>query len=272
MKQKNKFILLLSLGFVLLFSSTSSIMTAQYSSHFSTSEEPIVFAEYITATWCPQCPIASETLNDLHQEYDSFYYVTLVVDENEASQKRSRQFTNYAVPSVYFDGGYGQHIGNSGSLYDIYTNKIEESVQRTDRKSIVINGGVEIKDENNVQLSITVTNMEQKTYIGKIRTYITEKESRWYDTDQKPYHFSLIDFAINEKIILKKGETQTIETQWNPVETSTGQSYPDLSMDNLFIITSVSHWKPQFRSGFIQFPYLQFYFARFTDSVLTLEP
>ena len=32
----------------------------------STAEEEIVFIEYITTTWCPQCPVASETVYDLY--------------------------------------------------------------------------------------------------------------------------------------------------------------------------------------------------------------
>lgn len=45
----------------------------------STAEEEIVFAEYATATWCPQCPVASETLYDSYMNDNTpFYYVSLV--------------------------------------------------------------------------------------------------------------------------------------------------------------------------------------------------
>ncbi|MDG6217987.1 MAG: hypothetical protein QCI00_00910 [Candidatus Thermoplasmatota archaeon] len=271
MKQKNKIIIFL-FSIIALSSSASSVINVQTTSFPLTVEEPIVFAEYITTTWCPQCPIASQTLYELYQDLDSFYYVTLIVDKNELAQKRSRQFTNYAVPSVYFDGGYRQYIGNSGQLYDEYTNQIETSRQRTNRNPVILTGKMETTGEQQITLNISVTNTGQQAYIGRIRTYITEKESHWSDYDQNPYHFSLIDFALDQPIFIKKGETQTFETQWDYIETSTDQSNYNISIDNLFIITSISHWKPHFRSGFMLFPYLQFYLARFFDTVLILEP
>lgn len=271
MTQKNKIILIL-FSIVFLSSSASSVMTVQNTSYPLTVDNPVVFAEYITTTWCPQCPIASQTLNELYQDLDSFYYVTLVVDKNELAQKRSRQFTNYAVPSVYFDGGYHQYIGSSGELYVEYTNRIETSRNRTNRNPVLMTGEMETIGEQKLNLRISVTNTRQQAYVGRIRTYITEKESYWSDYDQNPYHFSLIDFAIDQNIFIKKGETQTFETKWDNIETSTSQPYTNISIDDLFIITSISHWKPHFRSGFIQFPYIQFYLARFTDAVLILEP
>lgn len=273
MKMKHKKIIIFALFSCFLFaSSVSSTMITTNSITDSIIQEDTVFIEYATATWCPECPIASETLYELQSNDSQFYYVTLVVDTNQAGNQRSSDYTNYAIPSVYFDGGYQQYIGGGESLTAEYTSLIEETLQRSNRKNIQMTGEIEVVNDNQLMLSIDVTNADQRPYFGTIRTYITEKESRWNDFDGNPYHYGLLDFAIDQSIQIKKGETITIETQWNPNDTSTGESFPDVSTDNLQIFTTVSHWIPHFRTGFFQFPYLQLYFAHYTDQVLSLEP
>lgn len=257
-------------GFLCL-SSTSSMINSIDSSKNTKNENPMVFAEYATATWCPQCPNASETLFDLQSEDSSFSYVTLVVDKNQVAQKRSRDFTNYAIPSVYFDGGYVQYIGSNESLESIYSSFINECKQRTNRNQLSMAGNLSILEDNSIQISIDITNDGKQTYFGKIKTYITLKESQWNDYDGNKYHFSLIDFALNQNILIKKGETKTVESTWNPANKDLNQSSMNISQENIKIYTSVFHWTPHLRFGFIKFPYIQFYFAHYTDQVLSME-
>lgn len=234
------------------------------------NEEQIVFAEYATTTWCPQCPQASQKLYELYNQDPSFYYVTLVVDKNTAAQERSRDYTNYAIPSVYFDGGYEQFIGNSEALLDIYTDLVETCRERSNRKNLDMTGSISISNEENVIISIDVTNNGNLPYIGRLRTYVTEEESQWKDNASNPYHFTLIDFAIDETIIIKKGETITIETEWN-INEDLPEAITNISTDNLRIFASVFHWIPHFRSGFMQFPYLQLYFAHYADEAIVID-
>ncbi|MBS3748857.1 MAG: glutaredoxin [Candidatus Thermoplasmatota archaeon] len=268
-----KHIIILTIFTIILVSFISSASFPKDKSIIrSTVEEEIVFIEYTTATWCPQCPGASETLYNLNTKDISFYYISLVVDMNPAAQQRSQEYTNYAIPSVYFDGGYIHHIGSNGVLSDIYSSSIDESSQRSNRKPVNLTGSVEINDEQNMNLIINITNTGNQQYTGRIRSYITEKESRWNDADGNPYHFALLDFALNKQIRIKKGETITLKTQWNPQDTSFEDPITNVNPNNLMIFTTVSHWIPHFRSGFIQFPYLQFYFAHYIDQVVLTIP
>ncbi|MBS3778730.1 MAG: hypothetical protein KGY50_05525 [Candidatus Thermoplasmatota archaeon] len=271
---KHKKIIIFALFSCFLFASSvsSTVNTTNSTTTHFLNQNQAVFIEYATATWCPECPIASQTLYDLQSNHSSFYYVTLVVDTNQAGNQRSSDYTNYAIPSVYFDGGYRQYIGGGESLSSEYTSLIEETLQRPNRKNIQITGDVIVLNDNKLMLSIDLTNEDKRPYFGTIRTYITEKESRWNDFDENPYHYGLLDFAIDQPIQIKKEETVTIETQWDPTDTSTGESFSDVSTNNLQIFTTVSHWIPHFRTGYFQFPYLQLYFAYYTDQVLSLEP
>jgi hypothetical protein len=246
--------------------------TDDLENNISFDEKQKIFVEYATTTWCPQCPIASNTLYELYSNLSSFFYVTLVLDKNEAANQRERAFTNYVIPSVYFDGGYVQNIGNEEPLDIIYANKINECLQRSNRNNVQMNGTVNIVNNDTFQISLEITFLDQQFYFGKLRTYITEEKSRWNDNDGNPYHFSLIDFATDQIIQIKKGETVTIETEWDPNHTSSNELLSNISTDNIKIYSTISHWVPHFRTGFIQFPYIQLYFAHYIDEVLQLEP
>src|SRR6056297_304083 len=116
-----------------------------------------------------------------------------------------------------------------------------------------------------MNLIIKVTNTGNQKYTGKIRSYVVEKESRWNDNDKNPYHFAFLDFSLNKQIRIKKGETITLKTQWNTPDTLCEDPITNGNPDNLMIFTTVSQWIPYFRSGFIQLPYVQFYFAHYID-------
>jgi hypothetical protein len=62
-----KHIIILTIFTMILVSFISSASFPKDNSIIrSTVEEEIVFIDYITATWCPQCPGASETVYDLY--------------------------------------------------------------------------------------------------------------------------------------------------------------------------------------------------------------
>jgi len=264
-------IIILSVLIICLFiiPSVSSILTIN-SDQQRMNGEGIIFAEYATTTWCPQCPEASQQLYELYLQDPSFQYVTLVVDKNSVAQERSRDFTNYAIPSVYFDGGYVQFIGTSESLLDIYSNLVQECREQSNKKNLEMIGSFDVMNEDTLKISINVTNNENKLYFGRLRTYITEEESRWNDNASNPYHFGLIDFALDETLWIKKGDTITLETEWSFNEENLGE-IGNVSIDNIRIFASVFHWIPHFRSGFMQFPYLQLYFAHYIDKALIIK-
>ncbi|HEC89545.1 MAG TPA: thioredoxin family protein, partial [Thermoplasmatales archaeon] len=82
-----------------------------------------VFAEYVTATWCPACPVASQALYNLYEVGETqFYFVSIVYDVNPVAKERSKQFFTVAVPTTYFDGGDKNMVGNVGGNVDMTAN------------------------------------------------------------------------------------------------------------------------------------------------------
>ena len=94
-----------------------------------------VFAEECTATWCSNCPTASEALYNVYQSDDyPFYYVALVDDMNSIADKRNSDysfglFKIIAFPTVYFDGGDINRVGRGSTVEETeneYRTLIEE--------------------------------------------------------------------------------------------------------------------------------------------------
>jgi len=89
-----------------------------------------VFAEEATATWCPACPAAAEALNTIYESEDyPFYFVSLVLDQNNIAQQRGSDYNVYGIPVTFFDGGYQVYIGNF-NVENEYRNKIESCGER----------------------------------------------------------------------------------------------------------------------------------------------
>ena len=46
--------------------------------------------------------------------------------------------------------------------------------------------------------------MNNNIYIGHLRIYIAEIESRWNDAGGNPYHYAALDIAMDKNLLLKK--------------------------------------------------------------------
>jgi hypothetical protein len=136
-----------------------------------------VLAEYGTTTSCPHCPPVSGYLFSIYESGYDFYFVSLVANMNSAANTRCNELGISGVPDVHFDGGYTNLLGNQGSNTP-YINAINTCGARS-VSDIGLDIGLVWNGNNEVSVTVNVTNNEGTTYNGHLHAYVTEKESRW---------------------------------------------------------------------------------------------
>ena len=239
-----------------------------------------VFAEETTATWCPNCPMAAEALYNIYQsgEYD-FYYVALVDDMNPIAKARNIEFTFlskvYAFPTVYFDGGDANFVGRGSSVFATeaeYRPLIEQVGQRTPKQPLTLETSATWDGNAQITITITATNEGSLPYLGILRSYVTEIISRWIDNDGNPYHYALLDYAINQYVLLMPNKPKTFSVNFDGNADHQGQTYEDITQENIQIVTTLSNWIPHFRTGYESTQYNQYYFARYVDQTNATIP
>ena len=189
-----------------------------------------VLAEEGTATWCPYCSPVAGYLHTLYNsgEYD-FYYVALVYDKNGKAAQRCDDLGLTGFPTVFFDGGYTKVIGDQG-LQPI-KKAIENSGKRHTR-DVVVDVKSRYLGNYQMEVSVEVINNEAITYKGRVRVYVTEHVSRWNTNNGDPYHFALLDFAVNEDVIISSGSSFEKTVVWN------GENY-GIDPENIAIIGAI---------------------------------
>jgi hypothetical protein len=234
----------------------------------------MVFAEYATTTWCPNCPPASEGLFDVYNssEYD-FHYVTLVSDVNPNAQTRSWQgYFNMAIPSVYVDGGYSNLIGSAGSsTASVYSGMIEESGLR-DVSDVDLETSVSWEGNAKMTITVTVTNNQNSVYIGFLKTYVTEIVSRWNDYSGAPYHYAFLDFAMNNIFFLGPQQSKTMIAEWDGTSDHNGITFEDITQDNIKVVSSLFHWLPHLKTGYESEEVTQRFLAFYVDETSASVP
>ena len=240
-----------------------------------------VFAEQFTTTWCPNCPTAAEALDNIYQSGDyPFYYVALVNDMNPIAKQRNRAYAFglikiYGYPSVYFDGGDTNMIGRYSNVQQTeneYRTLIQQEGQRTPRQPITLESDVAWDGNAKITITVTATNEGNFFYFGKLRAYITEIESRWLDSGDRPYDLGFLDFAINRFIFLFPNKPKTITVTWDGNADHQGQTFGDITADNIMVISTISHWFPHHRIAHISEELTQRYFAFYVDQTTAANP
>ncbi len=216
-----------------------------------------VFAEYGTTTTCPFCPPTSESLFNISQsgEYP-FYYVSLVANVNYDAGTRLTFLQARAVPVVYYDGGETNIVGAYNE--SVYSSMIEEMGSRPVKRNLEVNVNVAWLGSAKIKVNVEIKNNDNAFYFGILKAYVTEIESRWLDIDGFPYHYALLDFAINRPILLLPGQTKIISKVWDGNIKRNGEVFNDVSEDNIMVISTVSHWLPKIREGYKEKTYLAF--------------
>ena len=243
----------------------------------SSTDTNTVFVEETTATWCPNCPVAAEALYNVYQSSNhSFYYVALVDDKNILAKERNLDycfgiFKIRAFPTVYFDGGYINKVGEEINVEQTES-AIEQAEQRTTRKLITMESSVTWNDNAKLTVSLTITNQGDSIYLGKIRSYVTEIESRWIDYLGNPYHFGFLDYALNKVIFLMPGESKTLTGIFDGTSNHGNQTFSDITSDNIMVISTISNFVPHYGVGYESEKYTQRYFAFYVDQTIAATP
>ena len=240
-----------------------------------------VFVEEGTATWCTNCPYVAEALYSIYQSGDyPFYFVALVQDMNSLAKDRMKDyilnlFKVYVFPTVYFDGGDKNMVGRGNTVEeteDAYRQIIEEVGAREVTRPITLETQVTWLGDAQITVNVDVTNDGNFFYFGKIRSYITEIESRWINFDGNPYHFGFLDFAIDKPILLFPGQTKEFSVTWDGTEIHGNQTFGDITEDNIMVISTISHWIPNHRIGYESDEYTQHYLAHYVDQATSAIP
>ena len=221
-----------------------------------------VLAEYGGITRCPYCPAASELLYRLYtsSEYQ-FYYITFVIDKNSAAKRRMVWgYLDRFVPTTYFDGGYMISLGSNETEY---RNAIEKCGARDVHD---INMEMTAKwEEGKIIINLCIENLEKRPYLGWLRVYVTEKESRWQDYNGNSFHFALIDFASNKPVFLFGNKNKNISIEWTP-------NMEGIESNNIMIIAAVSNIFPHLKKNPWDRPKPVTFLAFYVDQVTAVEP
>ena len=207
-----------------------------------------VFAEDGTETNCHFCHYAREALDAIYTSNDyPFYYVCLVTDRNTIAMDRINEFNLAGYPSVYFDGGNLIEIGGFPDNEHTYRTAIETTGTRP---VSAIDLQLNATWLGNATLSITTTlnNNASSTYTGHIHVYVTEVESSmgWLDTEDHPYSFPLLDYAINQNISVAGTSEWTDTRTWNGHEHTDGygHDFGSIQYGNIEVIAVVYNAQP----------------------------
>lgn len=186
-----------------------------------------VFIEEGTGTWCHNCP---EVANILHELYESgkynFYYVSLIEDKNsEAKTRLEDDYNIYGYPSVYIDGGYDLILGaKEKSVF-------EESLSRAQKREVpalYFNVTAQLYEDNKkTNISIEIINYEDYSYNGRLKLYLTERNSVQYYGGQGVYHFGLMEIIYDEEINISSKEEKNIDQIYD---------FSEFDVDNLMVI------------------------------------
>lgn len=276
-----KYILLGIIATLLITPTVTAIKFPETSQQTAKDFTHTVFAEECTATWCPNCPYAMEALFNIYQSGDyPFYYVSLVDDMNPIAKQRNKEYSFgfvkiYAFPTVYFDGGDTNFIGRENTVpltEDQYRTLIEQEGARTPTHSIIMNSSVTWEGNAKLTISITIQNQGSRPYFGKCRSYVTEIVSRWNNNVGDPYHFALLDYAVNKYVFLLPKTTKVVQGTFDGNANHGNQTFQDITQDNIMVISALFNWLPHYRAGYQGSQYNQKYFAHFVDQTTAATP
>jgi thiol-disulfide isomerase/thioredoxin len=262
----------------------STVNAIAYNEKIQTTSEDFthtVLVEECTATWCPNCPYAAEALYSIYQSGDyPFYYVALVNDMDSVANERNREYSFgfvkvFAFPTIYVDGGDTNFVGreNTAELTEAqYRQLIEQEGARTPKQPINMTSSVSWDGDAKLTISITIKNEGNLPYFGKCRSYVTEIVSRWNNNFGDPYHFALLDYAVNKYVLLMPKVTKTIIGTFDGTANHGNQTFGDITQDNIMVISALFNWQPHYRTGYQSGQYNQKYFAHFVDQATAATP
>jgi len=200
-----------------------------------------VLVEYLSNTTFK----TSVTSDQLYSLYSSgkynFQYVTLVTDKTKIAEKRAQELGLQSYPAVYFDGGYRIVLGQQSSDQSYIDAIIESSLRKTEDIEIQIDGfWIECPCHKDIAGEISVINNKNARYRGRLILSIVEINSRWEDSDGRPYDYAVLDYILDEEISIEKAPLGIYRTEY--FWYAAGAGYPYLGSSdspNLLLVATV---------------------------------
>ena len=220
-----------------------------------------VMAELGAVSWCPHCPPASEKMYNLSKSGKyNFYYVTLVYDKNPIAQDRGKWLNDVYIPMLYIDGGY--------KVVDDVSNFESEiaNAEKRDVHNISISVSAEWAGNGKIKVDVYLKNNEARLYIGHLRAYITEINSRWNDEAGLPFHYAFLDFAINNYVFIPPNGDAKVTATWDGNHARKGQNFGDVQKGNIMVVASISYWIPFIKENPWEKPKPNKFIAQLTDN------
>lgn len=189
-----------------------------------------VFIEEGTATWCHNCPSVTNILHELYKsgEYN-FYYVSMIQDKNDKAKNRlEKDYNILGYPTCFFDGGYEIIVGDKAKSV------FEEKLSRASKRQVppmYLNVTADVdEDKKECETTVLIKNYGNDTYNGRLRVYLTERNSYQYYGGEGVYHFGFLDYIINKPIEIPGGDQKIISEKYD---------VSSLDVDNLMIIAVI---------------------------------
>jgi hypothetical protein len=199
-----------------------------------------------TSQNCYPCDYMNSFIYNLfNNETHDFYYVDMIVYDysgnvlNSLAKYWANKYNIYKQPTLVFDGGYKKHIGYK-NLDQIIEN-IEECETR-DVWDLDADMNIIWLGDANIQIDINIKNNENEEYSFYLRTFITEKNSRYKTYNHNIYHYGFLDFAIyGETITIPAGDTYSLSEIWNGHDhhDGHGNDFGDIYSDNILVVTGI---------------------------------
>ena len=166
-----------------------------------------VFIEKGTGETCEYCVPVGKILHELYEsEKFPLYYVSMVRENNNAESRLVNDYNIYFYPTVFIDGGYLITYGNKEK--SVFQNLINQALERQ-RPEIYVNVTSEWdKNSSEIDVSGFIENLDNDSYNGFLKLYLTEKIStRYNDNEGNAYHFSFVEFILEEDLDIQVNES-----------------------------------------------------------------
>jgi hypothetical protein len=197
-----------------------------------------------------------------------FYFVALVSDQSKNAQNRFwGHYRGTAIPTIFIDGGFNQIVGSGATpkkTEDLYRPLIEEAGARTVHP-LELTTNVVGHGDAKLDITVTVKNTGSSPYVGYVRSYVTEKVSRWINDAGNHYHFGFLDYAIKQLVFLGPQKSQTYTMAWDGAAQHGNLTFADIVDDNIMVITTVAHIQPHLVA---KVQYIGTHFAFYVDQTV----
>ena len=151
-----------------------------------------VLCEMVSATWCPPCVLAEETMMGIFESgAHDMVYLTVLDDVTADGHERRIEHGVTAYPTAVFDGGVKREVGVKGE--STYVGDIEHCGDRF-VPSVALNVTLDSVSSTGVTGSIDVEFKGSGVFQGRVIVYVVERVSRYDNTDGDPIPNAVLAF------------------------------------------------------------------------------